>query len=286
MITLTILFSPNTAGIWETYFGVNYPTEAAGMHSSAVNGPEGSVQHRVGQFTPENYLYLTSIYSGFGSSPVTMNAVLGEDDEDVGITWAEPQIDFYKLANEKLKKIKMTYNEFEELFAPQGRIRYLPELEYIRETNLQTKTMILMGEYELPDLRTLPAYDLRLIQNDQNGARQLRFSNSIWNAGDGPLVLKGVYEPRDELADVFQVLYQDGEPAGEKQMGNFYFHEEHNHWHWDGFSLYEIWSIDEDGNLAELLSESGKVGYCIRDDSRIDEFDVIFENPNKAARPG
>lgn len=282
IILPSIFFIQSLTGIWNIAFRGDDASEAVAKHSSAE---DGSMLQRVGQVNPENHLYLTSIYSGFGTSPVTMNLVLGEGEEE-GITPAETQIDFYNLAKEKAKKLEMSYSEMEEALAPRGRIRYLPELKSIDKTGIQIDTLILTGEYDLPDLRTLPAYDLRLIQNDQNGTRQLRFSNSIWNAGDGPLVLKGVYDPRGEVADVFQVLYQEGQPAEEKQMGNFYFHKEHNHWHWEGFSLYEIWSIDEDGNLAELLSESGKVGYCIRDDSRIDAFDVRFEKPNIAASPG
>jgi hypothetical protein len=282
IIIPSIFFIQSVTGIWNIAFRGDHATEAVGNPSRAEGG---SLLQRDGQVNPDYHLYLTSIYSGFGTGPFTMDVVLAEDGEE-GITPSEAQIDFYNLAKEKAKILDMSYNDLEEALAPRGRIRYLPELKSIDKAGVQFETLISMNEYDLPDLRTLPAYNLRLIQNDQNGTRQLRFSNSIWNAGDGPLVLKGVYDPRSEVADVFQVLYHDGQPTEEKQMGNFYFHEEHNHWHWEGFSLYEIWSIDDDGNLAELLSESGKVGYCIRDDSRIDGFDVRFENPNIAVSPG
>jgi hypothetical protein len=180
------------------------------------------------------------------------------------------------------------YLERPEEFAPPGEIHYLPELRVMKEEKIEAavKQFYIITEYQLPDLRTLPAHNLRLVVNNQAGTRELQFSNSIWNAGDGPLEFRGSENKQEENAEVFQVLYIDDEPADEIPMGNFYFNESHNHWHWEGFSLYEIWSIHEDGVLDELLVESGKVGYCIRDDSRVDRFNVAFDHPNRADRPG
>lgn len=175
--------------------------------------------------------------------------------------------------------------EHPEAYAPPGQVRYLPELQVIRETEKIEEVQAAFTNYELPDLRTLPAYDLRLIVDTQNGARHLKFSNSIWNAGEGPLEFRGATNNQGGEAEVYQVLYENGEPADEIPMGNFYFSESHNHWHWDGFSKYQIWSIQEDGALDELLVESGKVGYCIRDDSKIDELNVDFNSPEIADRP-
>jgi hypothetical protein len=170
--------------------------------------------------------------------------------------------------------------DFYMVYAPRGQMRYLPEKHMLSKGSAADEVRPIISGYQMPDLRTLPAYDLRVVADDQKGTRHLMFSNSIWNAGDGPLEFRGSVNHQDMTAEVYQILYEDGEPAEEIPMGNFYYSESHNHWHWEGFSTYEIWSIAEDGALDELLAESGKVGYCIRDDSRVNSFNVDFDHPD------
>jgi hypothetical protein len=175
--------------------------------------------------------------------------------------------------------------DFYALYAPPGEIRYLPEKSFLnKEVFIYTDHTEYAG-YQLPDLQTLPAFDFRLIENDHAGTRQIRFSNSIWNAGDGPLEFRGTVDQQEMTVEVFQVLHTEGVLAEQIPMGNFYYSESHNHWHWFGFSVYQIWSVIEDGTLDELLVESGKVGYCLRDDSLVDEFNVDFFHPEKDNRP-
>jgi hypothetical protein len=119
----------------------------------------------------------------------------------------------------------------------------------------------------LPDLITLPAYDFRLVHDANTGRLILRFSNSIVNQGPGPLELLGVLDQRDETVEVVQSMHlPDGGETYESPVGQFYYHDSHNHWHWDGFSLYEVYVVQDDGNLGEKVYTSGKVGYCVRDD--------------------
>jgi hypothetical protein len=66
------------------------------------------------------------------------------------------------------------------------------------------------------------------------------------------------------------VIYRDDDTAATAPVGVFYFHEEHDHWHWDGFSLYEVWSILPGGELDQMLYSSDKVGYCLRDDKSVE----------------
>ena len=57
-----------------------------------------------------------------------------------------------------------------------------------------------------PDLRTLPPSDLRFGSDSSlPGHSLLRFSNRAWNAGEGPLELRG--DPTQASKDVYQRIY-------------------------------------------------------------------------------
>lgn len=121
----------------------------------------------------------------------------------------------------------------------------------------------LLAQAAWPDLETLPPFDLRLVR--RGSERILRFSNAVWNRGEGALEMRGVQDPSLGSVRVSQVLYLPGESTLSQEMGMLEFHAEHNHWHWDGFSRYEIWSTDAEGHAQELVGSSGKVSYCMMD---------------------
>ncbi len=129
----------------------------------------------------------------------------------------------------------------------------------------------------LPDLQTLPPFDLYTYSNERTGQQMIRFSNSVVNRGGGPLELHGQFNPENNTVLVTQVLHsQEGPFEHRRSVGDLEFHPEHNHWHWIGFSIYEIWSLDAEGNLDEKLRTSGKVGYCMLDTSPAED-DLLRE---------
>jgi hypothetical protein len=131
------------------------------------------------------------------------------------------------------------------------------------------------SELILPDLYTLPPYDLRQVRDATTGRTIVRFSNAIANLGPGALELRGKMEPASEAVDVKQRIFisssEEEVSFVEEDVGQFYYHAEHEHWHWDGFSLYEVFSVLPDGSLGEPHFTSDKVGYCLRDDGRVED---------------
>jgi hypothetical protein len=117
----------------------------------------------------------------------------------------------------------------------------------------------------LPDLQTLPPTDLRLVHNSYRQTTLLRLTNSVVNAGEGPLEMWGTLLPGTGTHQVIQRLYDTEGGYAEQVVGQFIFHPEHSHWHLDGFSLYELWSVNPDGTLDQVLATSGKVSFCLRD---------------------
>jgi hypothetical protein len=120
----------------------------------------------------------------------------------------------------------------------------------------------------LPDLQTLPPTDLRLLVDPNSGRKMIRFSNSVVNLGSGPLEFLGTLDRSTGTVQVSQAIYRTDSTFTERPMGELIFHEEHDHWHWENFSTYEVWTASSDGGLDALVFSSGKVSYCLRDDEQ------------------
>lgn len=118
----------------------------------------------------------------------------------------------------------------------------------------------------LPDLHTLPPTNLQLFQDADNRQLYLRFSNSVWNSGPGKLELFGYPDQAGDQIQVVQRIYgSDPEEFEQHVVGEFIFHDQHDHWHLDQFASYEIWSVDERGTLESMIATGGKVSYCVMD---------------------
>lgn len=117
----------------------------------------------------------------------------------------------------------------------------------------------------LPDLLTLPSYDLRLFSESNRSRRFVYFSTTIWNRGPGILELRGAQiQGRETLLVTQHILREDGSQAV-YAAGDFEYEPEHGHWHWENFSRYEIWSLTPDLQLDDRLAFNDKVGFCLRD---------------------
>lgn len=124
----------------------------------------------------------------------------------------------------------------------------------------------LASEILLPDLQTLPPTNLQLFRDAESGGMHLRFSNSIWNSGPGKLELFGYPDQARDQIRVVQRVYNFAEDNFEQhEVGEFIFHDRHEHWHLEQFASYEIWSVDERGTLEKMVATGGKVSYCVMD---------------------
>lgn len=121
----------------------------------------------------------------------------------------------------------------------------------------------------LPDLRTLPPSDLEIVRLP-DGARELRLSNTIWNSGHGPLELEGAANPNALLTRVQQHVLARAGAQRTHLVGDFILHPEHEHWHFEDFSVYELWSLAPTGALETLVGSSEKVSYCVIDTDVVD----------------
>ena len=134
------------------------------------------------------------------------------------------------------------------------------------------------------DLQTLPPYDIR-IQNDPTTRQKLlRFSNAIANLGDGPMELIPQNNAATGTTDAYQRFYSHDAAgnwyvAGTAYVGSFIFHPQHNHWHFEDFSRYELRNVASNGSVGDtVLASNSKVSFCLEDsilvNSSLEHFSV------------
>jgi hypothetical protein len=127
------------------------------------------------------------------------------------------------------------------------------------------------GAIHYPDLQTLPPSDIGVEYDQATGQKRLRFSNSIANLGEGPLEVIPTNNPTTGSTDAYQRLYShdaDGNwyVASTVFVGTFIFHPQHEHWHLEDFSRYELRDVAPNGSLGgTVLATSQKVSFCLAD---------------------
>jgi len=127
----------------------------------------------------------------------------------------------------------------------------------------------------LPDLIPLPASDVRL---DRSGSRSLLvFTTTYWNKGRGQFELIADPATRgtegDFNRDVFQRIYRRDGTYREKLVGNFLWHDQHLHYHYNDFIEYELKPITASFGTTTTEILSGlhkKATFCVRDVEHID----------------
>ncbi|MFN2616190.1 MAG: LamG-like jellyroll fold domain-containing protein [Thermoleophilaceae bacterium] len=113
-----------------------------------------------------------------------------------------------------------------------------------------------------PDLKTLSPRDLRFDRSDVSvdGSGQmhnvLRFTNTVWNAGAGKLEMRGQIDPSTKSGPAVERVYDDAGGFTDYQVGSFYFHPVHNHYHYDDWGKYQLWTkADYDKWIANGRSQ-------------------------------
>lgn len=128
-----------------------------------------------------------------------------------------------------------------------------------------------------PNLKTLAPFNLRYDSAVINGSTHqvLRFSNTVWNSGEGPLELRGE-TVSTERTKVYQRIYNDTGGFTEQQVGEFIFHPAHNHWHFENFAEYELWTKAEydkwiaSGRVNGQAQKRGsKTTLCMMDTTKV-----------------
>jgi hypothetical protein len=120
-----------------------------------------------------------------------------------------------------------------------------------------------------PDLAVLPPRDLQLdrtdVSVDGSGVihNVLRFSNAVINKGQGRLEIRGTIDPSTQDGPAIERVYDSGGGYTDYNVGRLYYHAIHNHYHYDGWGLYQLWTkADYDKWIASgrTQGQAKKVG--------------------------
>lgn len=118
-----------------------------------------------------------------------------------------------------------------------------------------------------PELTPFPAEDLT-IETTDDGDRLLRFSTLSWNKGDGPLeIVAGSVDEASSTQKVYQRVYLSDGSYYDRKVGDFVWHEEHNHFHLEDFAAYTLQPVDAPGASERTGT---KMSFCLMDTDRID----------------
>ena len=128
------------------------------------------------------------------------------------------------------------------------------------------------GAPRYPDLRTLRPADLRFAVL-ADGTHVLRFSNTVWNAGEGRLELEGDPHPQEGTTKaIYQNLYDaptGGALVSHKEVdGDAVYHPSHEHYHFADFSNYLLLKKAKNGRYRATTKQGVKTGFCILDSAR------------------
>ncbi len=132
---------------------------------------------------------------------------------------------------------------------------------------------------QYPDLKTLKPTDLQFGTATISGTTHqvLRFSNTVWNAGEGRLELIGrtIDTSSGKKTRVSQRIYDDAGNYTSKHVGDFVYHASHNHFHFENFAEYELWTrADYDawlsGGQGQAQRRGSKTTFCIMDTYQVE----------------
>lgn len=133
----------------------------------------------------------------------------------------------------------------------------------------------------LPDItvRASDLYDHDIVQ--VGAERRLRLSNGTPNIGDGKLYLRGGDVNLDGTQQVYQRIYRDDGSYYEILVGNFVYHPEHMHIHFEDWAEYRLREYESGGGVGPIISVGRKVSFCIVDfqvyDSSLPNYSPVRE---------
>lgn len=132
--------------------------------------------------------------------------------------------------------------------------------------------IVLPGEEAiLPDLAPFAPSALRLAT--VNGRTVLRFTSTFWNMGKGRFELVGGAETDiagDQNQNTFERIFYSNGDHRDKIVGDFLWHDVHQHFHYDDFADYVLELIKPaDGVPTTPPTITQKTTFCLRDNEPV-----------------
>lgn len=120
----------------------------------------------------------------------------------------------------------------------------------------------------LPDIvvRESDLHNNYIDATSEPGKVLLRLSNGTANVGAGKLYLYGVTPANpDGTQTVMQRIFAADGSSEDRVAGQFLYHPNHGHVHFDGWAAYRLRTILPDNGVGPVVAEGKKTSFCILD---------------------
>jgi hypothetical protein len=107
------------------------------------------------------------------------------------------------------------------------------------------------------------------------GSTCLRFDTTAGNFGAGPLELRPGEVVGNGKQRVYQRVYKDDCTYQDYVSGEFVYHPQHQHFHFEGYGVYELQPVGANGGSKRI---GGKTSFCV--------LDTTVKDLNLAGSPG
>ncbi|MDQ4100226.1 MAG: lysyl oxidase family protein, partial [Chloroflexota bacterium] len=140
---------------------------------------------------------------------------------------------------------------------------------------LSVTTTRAVGPALYPDLRNTPPSGLyfdRRVLSDGLSHYVLRFSNTVWNAGEGRLEIQGDPNPNGSntiYQNIYDARYGGNRVIQRQVSADLLYHPSHYHYHFLGFARYQLLKRDAAGVYQTTSLRSNKTSYCVMDTYRL-----------------
>jgi len=117
-----------------------------------------------------------------------------------------------------------------------------------------------------PNLQPFPASNLALVP-DFLGGTKLIFSTMSWNSGAGALeLIADLGDPSSGRQRVYQRVYLSDGSHQDFLAGEFQYHPEHGHFHFEDYAVYTLQPVNAPGGSQRT---SSKTTFCIIDTTKV-----------------
>ena len=133
-----------------------------------------------------------------------------------------------------------------------------------------------------PDLKTTPPSGLyfdRVTMGDGLSHYVVRFSNVVWNAGEGRLELQG--DPNPSGSNKIYQNFYDARTGGTRVLqrqvsSDIIYHPSHYHYHFEAFASYLLLQRDASGVYQPTTKKGTKTSFCVLDVTRTSSTGVPY----------
>ncbi len=120
----------------------------------------------------------------------------------------------------------------------------------------------------LPDMMIISPKQLYI--SHAGTKKSLRFNTTFINKGVGPLEVIGHHDLEQNKTYATQYIKKTTGGGEFRNIGEFVYHPDHDHWHVDNYVQYQLWSVKNGNEKDAMVASTGKQSFCVWDEHTYD----------------